>query len=255
MLRSPMRTPIIVGDATGEMVAVNNPANGEQIATLIYADKQTANKAIASATSWQISTKKRAAILRIAADLYEENFGLLFASLTKEAGKTLPDAIGELREAVDFLRYYADEAEKIIDASQEFCAPQGIFTAISPWNFPLAIFTGQIAAALAMGNGVLAKPAEQTSLTAFIAVQLLHKAGVPPAVLQLIIGEGASDWHIINAKSQNLWRGIYGFYRYGKDYPPQYGASFKRRCDIDCRNGWLKCDDCGFHRPARTSGA
>ncbi|MCH9852263.1 MAG: bifunctional proline dehydrogenase/L-glutamate gamma-semialdehyde dehydrogenase PutA [Alphaproteobacteria bacterium] len=188
----PDAIPLIVGgDATGERVIINNPANGEKVATLIYADKQTVMTAIDSASAWHISTKERATILRIAADLYEQNFGLLFAVLTTEAGKTLPDAIGELREAVDFLRYYANEAEKIASATQkEFNG--GIFTAISPWNFPLAIFTGQIAAALAMGNGVLAKPAEQTSLTAFIAVQLLHQAGVPPAVLQLMTGEGAT---------------------------------------------------------------
>ena len=95
------------------------------------------------------------------------------------------DAIAELREAVDFLRFYADEAERLTD-----CTPRGLFTCISPWNFPLAIFSGQISAALAAGNAVLAKPAEPTSITAYIAVKLLHQAGVPKSALQLLPGAG-----------------------------------------------------------------
>ncbi|MEM8636703.1 MAG: bifunctional proline dehydrogenase/L-glutamate gamma-semialdehyde dehydrogenase PutA, partial [Pseudomonadota bacterium] len=131
-------------------------------------------------------TAQRAKMLRRAADLYEEQFGEIFALLAREAGKTLPDSISELREAVDFLRYYANEAERRGNKS-----PVGIFACISPWNFPLAIFTGQIAAALAAGNGVLAKPAEATPLIAGLAVKLMHLAGVPEDVLRLIPGEGA----------------------------------------------------------------
>jgi RHH-type proline utilization regulon transcriptional repressor/proline dehydrogenase/delta 1-pyrroline-5-carboxylate dehydrogenase len=102
--------------------------------------------------------------------------------LTREAGKSLPDCVAELREAVDFLRYYG--------ANAPATPPAGIFTCISPWNFPLAIFSGQIGAALAAGNAVLAKPAEQTPLTAHLAVQLLHRAGVPASALQLLPGKG-----------------------------------------------------------------
>ncbi|MEM6899410.1 MAG: bifunctional proline dehydrogenase/L-glutamate gamma-semialdehyde dehydrogenase PutA [Pseudomonadota bacterium] len=131
-------------------------------------------------------TAQRAEVLRRAADLYEDQFSEIFALLAREAGKTLPDAISELREAVDFLRYYANESERRGDKS-----PVGVFACISPWNFPLAIFTGQIAAALAAGNGVLAKPAEATPLIAELAVKLLHRAGVPGDVLRLIPGEGA----------------------------------------------------------------
>ncbi|HCK06971.1 MAG TPA: bifunctional proline dehydrogenase/L-glutamate gamma-semialdehyde dehydrogenase, partial [Rhodobacter sp.] len=116
---------------------------------------------------------ERAAILRKVADLYEADFGPIFALLAREAGKTLPDALGELREAVDFLRYYADQSAHLV------APPMGIFAAISPWNFPLAIFTGQIAAALAAGNGVVAKAAPQTPLIARHAVGLFHQAGVP----------------------------------------------------------------------------
>ncbi|NVO54446.1 bifunctional proline dehydrogenase/L-glutamate gamma-semialdehyde dehydrogenase PutA [Rhodobacteraceae bacterium B1Z28] len=136
--------------------------------------------ALASASPWQAPAAQRSRVLNAAADLYEAHYGELFALLAREAGKSLPDALGELREAVDFLRYYA---ANIPDAK-----PAGIFTCISPWNFPLAIFTGQISAALATGNAVLAKPAPQTPLIAHRAIQLLHDAGVPRDALQLLPG-------------------------------------------------------------------
>ncbi|WP_291734794.1 L-glutamate gamma-semialdehyde dehydrogenase, partial [Leisingera sp. F5] len=139
--------------------------------------------ALALADPWDAPAAERTAILNKAADLYEENFGELFAILAREAGKTIPDAVAELREAVDFLRYYAS---RISDAP-----PAGIFTCISPWNFPLAIFTGQVAAALAAGNAVLAKPADQTPLIAYRAVQLMHEAGVPRSAMQLVPGRGS----------------------------------------------------------------
>ena len=109
----------------------------------------------------------------------------MFALATREAGKTLSDCVSEVREAVDFLRYYASEGLRLEDRK-----PCGLIACISPWNFPLAIFTGQIAAALAAGNGVLAKPAEATPLIAARAVELLHRAGVPVECLQLLPGEG-----------------------------------------------------------------
>jgi len=138
--------------------------------------------ALATAVPWRAGVAQRAGVLRKAAGLYEDRHGMFFALLCREAGKTLPDCVGELREAVDFLRYYAAEAE-------ETDAPgAGVFACISPWNFPLAIFTGQISAALATGNAVLAKPAEQTPLIAFAAVELLHRAGVPRDALQLLPG-------------------------------------------------------------------
>ena len=131
---------------------------------------------------------ERANMLRKVADLYEDNIAELTAITTREAGKTLPDGISEVREAVDFLRYYANEAERLED--EQPGQPRGIFVCISPWNFPLAIFTGQIAAALAAGNAVLAKPAEQTPLIAARAVQLMREAGLPEAALQLLPGDG-----------------------------------------------------------------
>jgi len=154
-----------------------------QVTEASLADVETA---LANARPWTgIEADQIALILNQAADLYEEHAGEFFALAAREAGKTLPDCIGELREAVDFLRYYAAEAIRLSDKD-----PRGLFACISPWNFPLAIFTGQIAAALAAGNGVVAKPAEATPLIAARAVSLLHEAGVPRESLQLLPGSG-----------------------------------------------------------------
>lgn len=162
---------------------VLNPANPQDlVGTVLWANQRMVGQAFADAEPWSAPAQDRARILTAAADLYEAHFGEFFALLAREAGKTLPDAVAELREAVDFLRYYATQADT--------SAPAGTFVCISPWNFPLAIFTGQIAAALAAGNAVLAKPAEQTSLTAHRAVELLHEAGVPTGALQLLLGAG-----------------------------------------------------------------
>lgn len=148
------------------------------------------------------STEKRADILERTADLMEEREAELLALLVREAGKTIPDAHAELREAVDFCRYYARIGrEDARDAGFILPGPtgeenvygrhgRGVFICISPWNFPLAIFTGQVAAALMAGNSVVAKPAEQTPAIAGLAVSLLHQAGVPTDVLQLILGDG-----------------------------------------------------------------
>ncbi len=133
--------------------------------------------------------EKRAKILESISDAYESHAAELFAIASREAGKILADGIAEVREAVDFLRYYAAEARRLgSDAPLE---GRGVFVCISPWNFPLAIFTGQIAAALAAGNALIAKPAEQTSLMAARAVALMHEHGIPRDVLQLLPGDGA----------------------------------------------------------------
>ncbi|MDO5606483.1 MAG: bifunctional proline dehydrogenase/L-glutamate gamma-semialdehyde dehydrogenase PutA, partial [Paracoccus sp. (in: a-proteobacteria)] len=184
--RLPDAGPITLSPPAGRSRAVLNPATGEAVAEVQEADAATAARAIADARIWDAPPAERAAALNRAADLYESHFGEIFAALTAEAGKSLPDAVGELREAVDFLRYYAAEGQARAGS------PRGIITAISPWNFPLAIFTGQIAAALMAGNAVLAKPAEQTPIIAAIATRLLHEAGVPPSALQLLPGEGGT---------------------------------------------------------------
>ena len=177
------------GRGKGEAREAVNPADPSDIVgTVIEAGLQDVRTALDKARNWaDCPVADRAKVLRRAADLYEENFGPIFALLAREAGKIQLDAVGELREAADFLRYYANQAEAMGEAT-----PRGLFACISPWNFPLAIFTGQIAAALAAGNGVLAKPAEQTPLIAALAVKLMHDAGVPRDVLQLLPGDGAT---------------------------------------------------------------
>lgn len=171
---------------SNEPVTITNPADGTVTGKLNFANLEDTEQAIKSVRTWtEIDSSARALILDRAADLYEKNSLELFALLMREAGKTLLDCIGEVREAVDFLRYYASGAQKL------GTEPAGIFACISPWNFPLAIFTGQISAALAVGNGVLAKPAESTPLTADFAVSLLKQAGVPDNVLILLPGTGA----------------------------------------------------------------
>ncbi len=176
--------PLTVTPPTGTQQDVINPTTGERIAQVLMADAQTAHRAVADALIWDAPPRERAEVLRRAADLYEAHSGPIFGILAREGGKALPDSVAELREAVDFLRYYALQGE---DGARD---PRGIIAAISPWNFPLAIFTGQIAAALMAGNAVIAKPAEATPLIAAYATQLLHEAGVPKTALQLLTGEG-----------------------------------------------------------------
>src|SRR5207302_8440561 len=139
---------------------------------------------------------ERAAALERVSDLLQARRGRLIALLQSEGGKTLDDAVAEVREAVDFCRYYAAQARRAL-APQAMPGPtgesnelryrgRGVFVCISPWNFPLAIFLGQVSAALAAGNAVVAKPAEQTPLIAAEAVKLLHQAGVPAGALQFV---------------------------------------------------------------------
>ena len=189
--RAPHRTtifnaaPRLAGSMAGGLRGdVRNPATGDLVGNCLVAAPPDVNTALRLAENWGATPDIRARVLRRAADLFEAEFGAIFALLAREAGKTLADAVGELREAVDFLRYYADGAEALT------AGPRGSFACISPWNFPLAIFTGQVAAALAAGNAVLAKPAEQVPLIAALAVDLLLKAGVPATALQLLPGDG-----------------------------------------------------------------
>ncbi|THD82138.1 bifunctional proline dehydrogenase/L-glutamate gamma-semialdehyde dehydrogenase PutA [Aliigemmobacter aestuarii] len=170
--------------AGGQRDEIRNPATGAPVGNVIPAAAPDVETALASARVWDAAPAERAEVLRRASDLYEAEFGPIFALLAREAGKSQADAVSELREAVDFLRYYADGAGTLS------APPRGVFTCISPWNFPLAIFTGQIAAALAAGNAVIAKPAEQTPLIATFAVDLMHRAGVPATALQLLPGDG-----------------------------------------------------------------
>tara|TARA_A100001391_G_scaffold48774_4_gene29058 strand:+ start:49268 stop:52762 length:3495 start_codon:yes stop_codon:yes gene_type:complete len=182
--------PIVAdGSTSGEEITIYNPADTEKIVGYaIEADAETVKHALDAAQPWQADAAERAETLRRIADLYEANEGEFYALLTREAGKSPVDTVTELREAVDFLRYYASQCEKPEVADRK---PRGVIACISPWNFPLAIFTGQIAAALAAGNGVIAKPAETTPLVAFMAIRLFHLAGVPETAVQLVPGTGA----------------------------------------------------------------
>ncbi|OOG45192.1 L-glutamate gamma-semialdehyde dehydrogenase [Polaromonas sp. A23] len=159
------------------------------------------NTGASSYQKWsKTDVAERAATLRRAADAMQKHMPMFCALLVKEAFKTWGDAVSEVREAIDFLRYYANEAERIMqptalpgptgETNTLRLTARGVWVCISPWNFPLAIFTGQVAAALATGNTVIAKPAEQTPGVAQAAVRLLHAAGVPEGALQLIHGPG-----------------------------------------------------------------
>jgi RHH-type proline utilization regulon transcriptional repressor/proline dehydrogenase/delta 1-pyrroline-5-carboxylate dehydrogenase len=179
-------------DDSGEQTTITNPADRrERVGDVVESSLAQVARAIAVASSdgmaWaRTPVAERAACLERAADLLEQERASLLALAVREAGKTLPNAQGEVREAADFCRYYAMQARReLADAT-----PRGPMVCIAPWNFPLAIFVGQAAAALAAGNPVLAKPAEQTPLIAAAAVALLHRAGVPRAALQLLPGRG-----------------------------------------------------------------
>ncbi|MCC6715908.1 MAG: bifunctional proline dehydrogenase/L-glutamate gamma-semialdehyde dehydrogenase PutA, partial [Gammaproteobacteria bacterium] len=191
----------------GEAIAVTSPAQRARVVgTVRMADWAAVDAAIGAALraqpDWDATpAAQRAAILRRAAGLFEQRMPLLMAQCVHEAGKTILDSLAEVREAVDFLRYYAHRAEADFGDACVLPGPagesnslrlhgRGVFACISPWNFPLAIFTGQVSAALAAGNSVIAKPAEQTPLVAATAVALLHEAGVPPEALHLLPGEG-----------------------------------------------------------------
>ncbi|OHX14377.1 trifunctional transcriptional regulator/proline dehydrogenase/L-glutamate gamma-semialdehyde dehydrogenase [Chromobacterium sphagni] len=180
--------------ADGQLQEVRNPADHSDIVgKVIEATAADVERALAQSASyasvWAATpVAERAACLNRMADLMESHMPALMGLAVREAGKTLNNAIAEVREAVDFCRYYA--AQIIAEFDNASHQPLGPVVCISPWNFPLAIFIGEVAASLAAGNTVLAKPAEQTSLIAAYAVRLLHQAGVPRAALQLLPGRG-----------------------------------------------------------------
>ncbi|WP_145481214.1 bifunctional proline dehydrogenase/L-glutamate gamma-semialdehyde dehydrogenase PutA [Stenotrophomonas rhizophila] len=202
--------PLVPGaQPTGALVNVINPADTRQvIGQWQPADSATVEKALANAVAAQPQWNRtpaasRAAILEHAADQLEARMPEFMALCVKEAGKSLPDGIAEVREAVDFLRYYAKQAREQFGHAEKLPSPtgesnelqlhgRGVFVCISPWNFPLAIFLGQVAAALAAGNSVIAKPAEQTNLIGYYAVKLLLDAGIPDGVVQFLPGDGAT---------------------------------------------------------------
>ena len=201
-----LATPLVDGVAPpGIERDVVSPIDGAVIGRVREGDEAIAAAAMTAAAggfaNWSVTpAEARAAALDRASDLIEANRGRLIALLQAEGGKTLDDALAEVREAIDFCRYYAAEARTSLaprmllgptgESNELHYRGRGVFVCISPWNFPLAIFLGQVAAALAAGNAVVAKPAEQTPLVAFEAVRILHQAGIPAGALQLVPGDG-----------------------------------------------------------------
>jgi RHH-type transcriptional regulator, proline utilization regulon repressor / proline dehydrogenase / delta 1-pyrroline-5-carboxylate dehydrogenase len=192
--------PILAGrELEGPAETVRNPADAAEAVGTVRAAA-----ACSAQPAWnEAGASVRAVALERAADLFEANLHELVTMCVREAGKTVPDSVAEVREAIDFLRYYAARARADFGAPLRLPGPtgesnelalhgRGVFACISPWNFPLAIFTGQVAAALAAGNAVVAKPAEQTPLVAAQAVRLLLQAGVPAEVLAFLPGDGAT---------------------------------------------------------------
>ncbi len=200
--------PLIGGAAQGGKARpILDPSDRRRrVGEVAEADPAAVDRALARAVraqpEWNAAgAEARARCLEQAADLLERDHAVLMALAVREAGKTVPDALAEVREAVDFLRYYAGRARADFAKPMELPGPtgernqlalagRGVFACISPWNFPLAIFCGQVSAALAAGNAVVAKPAEQTPLIAMRAVELLQRAGVPGDVLHLLPGDG-----------------------------------------------------------------
>jgi RHH-type transcriptional regulator, proline utilization regulon repressor / proline dehydrogenase / delta 1-pyrroline-5-carboxylate dehydrogenase len=204
--KSTSAKPLIDGVAVaGRERPVKSPIDGKPVGTVQEGDETIVSSAMAAARAafpvWQATpVTDRAAALERAGDLIEKNRGRLISLLQDEGGKTIDDCLSEVREAADYCRYYASEARRTLsprllpgptgEANELRMRGCGVFVCISPWNFPLAIFTGQIAGALAVGNCVVAKPAEQTPLIAFEAIKLLHDAGVPAEALHLVPGDG-----------------------------------------------------------------
>jgi RHH-type proline utilization regulon transcriptional repressor/proline dehydrogenase/delta 1-pyrroline-5-carboxylate dehydrogenase len=202
--------PLVPGAVlSSRALPVTNPADRRHtVGEWHAADSATVEKALRNAVEAQPAWDRtpaagRATILEHAAELLEQRMPEFVALCVKEAGKSIPDGVAEVREAVDFLRYYAAQARAQFGAPERLPGPtgesnelqlhgRGVFVCISPWNFPLAIFLGQVGAALAAGNSVIAKPAEQTNLIGHAAVKLLHEAGVPEAVAQFLPGDGAT---------------------------------------------------------------
>ncbi|WP_163934116.1 bifunctional proline dehydrogenase/L-glutamate gamma-semialdehyde dehydrogenase PutA [Paraferrimonas sp. SM1919] len=202
--------------AGSQEIEVTSPFDCRKVVGKVsFADKAQVTNAITTAhdafSAWcRSDVNDRAQMLQKLADLLEENRAELISLLTQEAGKSLQDGIDEIREAVDFCRYYAVQAKKMMAKPELLTGPtgelnelhlqgRGVFVCISPWNFPLAIFLGQISAALVAGNTVVAKPAEQTSLVAVRTIELAFEAGIPANVLQLVLGTGKEIGHTLTA--------------------------------------------------------
>ena len=203
-----MACSIVNGEDTKETShQIYNPSNTDELlGEVSFANNNTIDQAVVSATKYfshwkNVPIEEKVKIIQRYADLLEMNQERLLYICVKEAGKTIRDAINDIREAIDFCHYYCNEALKIFSKPVELKGPtgeenklfyegKGVYFAISPWNFPVAIFLGQILAPLLAGNTLLAKPAEQTSVVSYELIKLLFKAGLPPGALQLLLGDG-----------------------------------------------------------------
>ncbi|TAJ84117.1 bifunctional proline dehydrogenase/L-glutamate gamma-semialdehyde dehydrogenase PutA [Reyranella sp.] len=195
-IRPLVAAPLLADEScNGTAREIRNPADQRDlVGAVVEATPEQVGRACALAKPWQVTPAERASVLRRAADLMEGRCADLLGPIVREAGKTLGNAVGEVREAVDFLRYYAGCVENFDNETHQ---PLGVVACISPWNFPLSIFTGQIAGALAAGNAVIAKPAEETPLIAALGIAALHEAGVPRDALQFLPGDGETGKHLV----------------------------------------------------------
>ena len=251
---------------------VLDPADREREVGMVgEAADEDVRAALESAAAAQDSWDRRggaarATILERAADLFEERRALLMGLIVREAGRTIANALGELREAVDFLRYYAKEARGQFEGAfplpgvtgENNCLAlrgRGVFACIAPWNFPLSIFTGQVAGALAAGNSVLAKPAEQTPLIGAAAIRLLHEAGVPGEVLQFPARRRRAHRQDDVRRSENGGRGLHRLDGNGNSHQPRPCRARGAASRVDRRDRRPQCDDRGLHRFAGTGGA
>ncbi len=240
-------------------VGTFSPNTQEQLVSMIE-DAQLAFK------SWSSQTADvRASLLERTSRRVEENWLELVSLLVREAGKTYGDAVSEVREAVDFLRYYAVEARRLFGAQAVLPGPtgerntiswhgRGVFACISPWNFPLAIFTGQIAAALAAGNTVIAKPAEQTPLIAQRMIELFHSAGIPKDALALALGTGEAVGATLVANSRIAGVAFTGSVPVAQRINRSLAARESAIVPLIADDRWAQCNDRGLLGAARTSG-
>ena len=251
----------------GNERTITSPADRRRtVGTIREADESDMSSALCgarkAARDWSATpADSRASCLESAADLLERDCARLMATAVLEGGKTIGDALAEVREAVDFLRYYAMQARAEFAGASELPGPtgesnrislhgRGVFACISPWNFPLAIFCGQVAAALAAGNAVIAKPAEQTPLMAAYAVHLFHEAGIPEDVLSLLPGDGATGAALVGDP------GIDGVAFTGSTanraaHQPRPCRSERRHRAADRRDRRTECHDRRFDGAAR----
>ncbi len=212
---APMGEQIQTNDAVAPQSIINPARHSDVVGYVQEATTEQVEQALNNAQAvqdiWARTAKDtRASYLLRAADLMEARLEELMVLLCRESGKTYANAIAEVREAVDFLRYYATQMIDL-DANAEV-EPLGTMLCISPWNFPLAIFTGQVAAALVAGNTVIAKPAEQTPLIAAQAIQILWQAGVPQAAVQLMPGRGETVGAQLSAADASSRHHVHRFY-------------------------------------------